>query len=531
MNWLQGRAQALLSWAARFGWGKIVAVVLVIIIGGGFAETFLKGAVEAPPPPPIRSVQIKSVADLSADVAPLSIVGTVQSTSEATVRAESSGQVIAVYHALGDAVGAGAVVAELEHSAQSAAVLQAQGAVDAAQATLNKTEGGTRSEQLAILQAADDAAKSGAVNTLLSTYATVDGAVRGTTDAFFDNVDTNSPRLKIQTTNSQLKINAENDRSQLGPLLTRESGKSTNLSTSDDLMAELTATETEVRTVRDFLDTLIAALNTGIPTNDFSASTIAGYVSAAQTARTLINGSLSSITAARQGLATADKNLQQGVAGAQSEDIAAAQAALKQSQGALAAAQAALEKAIIRAPISGTINSFSLERGDYVQATTPVLTVANNGALEVIAYVTEQDASDIRVGENVILEDGATGVVTRVAPALDPITKKIEVRIGVSRVDNSLINGQSVLASIPREHTMTTTASSTPLTIPISAIKVGTDNSVVFTVNDAHLLVAHTVTLGALLGDRVTVTDGLTSDMQIVTDARGLRDGQEVSLQ
>ena len=36
------------------------------------------------------------------------------------------------------------------------------------------------------------------------------------------------------------------------------------------------------------------------------------------------------------------------------------------------------------------------------------------------------------------------------------------------------------------------------------------------------------ITFGAILGDRVTVTSGLTPDMEIVTDARGLAEAQIV---
>ncbi len=129
---------------------------------------------------------------------------------------------------------------------------------------------------------------------------------------------------------------------------------------------------------------------------------------------------------ARQTLQTAQQNAADG-----STAVSATQAAITQAQGALAAARAALERSIIRAPISGTINSLSLKRGDFIQMTAPVLTVANNHALEVIAYITATDAPRIAVGGKAILEGDISGVITRIAPALDPLTKKIEVRIGL----------------------------------------------------------------------------------------------------
>jgi len=41
-------------------------------------------------------------------------------------------------------------------------------------------------------------------------------------------------------------------------------------------------------------------------------------------------------------------------------------------------------------------------------------------------------------------------------------------------------------------------------------------------------LVAHPVTLGPIQGGKILLSEGVTADMEIVTDARGLQEGQEV---
>jgi multidrug efflux pump subunit AcrA (membrane-fusion protein) len=51
---------------------------------------------------------------------------------------------------------------------------------------------------------------------------------------------------------------------------------------------------------------------------------------------------------------------------------------------------------------------------------------------------------------------------------------------------------------------------------------------VIFTVDYENKLVSHDVKIGRLLGDRVEILSGLTNDMKIVEDARGLRDGEIV---
>lgn len=529
----------------RYGWKKN-AIGAAVILAAIFGISMLLGSNAEPATveTATRQVQVKSIAELSSDQPTLSLVGVVQSKSEATVRAEKSGQVVSVNRSLGDSVAAGTIVASIENASENAAVLSAQGSVDAAQASLAKISGGTRSEQKAILQATVETAETGyasarssAVNTILSAYSTVDNAIRGTGDAMFSNPDSVNPYFNITNPDSQLTTTINNTRLAMSALIDREEAVSRTISVNSNLEVELDNAEGDVRAARTFYDQILRALNAAIPSANVSAADIAAFQASAVAARASLNSTLSAIAAAKenlaakeQGVTIAKKNQEQGITGGQPEDVAGAQAGLKQAQGALAAARANLEKTYIRAPISGTINSFSLKRGDYVQMTAPVLTVANNGALEIVAYVTENDAKDIAAGSKVTIENNVTGVVTRVAPALDPVTKKIEVRIGVSDNAASLVNGQSVTIAVTRVNARISSKLSS-ITVPISAIKIGSEKTVVFTLDENNALVAHEVVVGSLLGDRVVITSGATADMAIVTDARGLREGQIVSVE
>lgn len=513
---------------SRLQQAGVVVGGAILVLGSGFLLRG-KAAVVGPSAVMPHAVELKSVGELSAEVSPLSAVGAVSSKSEATVLAQKSGQISAVYHSLGDSVYSGTVVAVIDNASERAALQQVQGAVDAATAALAKVKNGTRSEQLDILKASVEAAKSGAVNTLLSSYATADSAIKGSADALFSNPNSIQPHFNIPTTNSQARTTAENTRSTLRPLFDREAAMSKNIIVTSDLSGELARAETELRSIRDFLDTITTILSSAIVTTEYPASVIAADLASIAGARTAVTGSLPAIAGARASLETSQKSLNQGVTGAQPEDIDAANAALTQAKGSYAAALANLEKTIIRAPITGTMNSFSLKRGDFVQASTPILTVANNGTLEIVAYVTEDDAASIRVGQKVVLEKGITGVVRRVAPALDPITKKVEVRVDVTSGKQQLINGQSIIVNFARGGATPTRP--TILSIPISAVKVGSDSMTVFTLSSSSALVARPITIGQLQGDRVVVASGLTFDMQIVTDARGLREGQVVTIQ
>lgn len=512
-----GRAwRGFVRFGNRFGWVKVGLGLLVLVIGGWTIAHFASGT-KAPEEAAAqqRTVEVRSVSGLASDSSPLSVAGTVSSKSEASVRAEIGGQITHVYGSLGSYVSAGSILAEVENASQRAAVAQAQGAVDAATAGAS------------VSQTSLGAARQAAVNALLSAYGVVDKSVHADTDPMFSNPESPQPHFNVQSSDSQAKINAENARSVLGPVLAREQAQSAQVSSTDNLALELDTTTKELRQIRDYLDTIVRALNSGIAANGVTDATIAGYSATASAARASVTAALSALAGAQAGLETASKSSDASTAQSSS------QAALTQAQAGLAAARAGLEKTIVRAPISGTLNSFSLKIGDYLAAGTVAAVIANNGALEIVTYVTDTDAREIAVGNSATIENnGATvkAVVTRIAPAIDPATKKIEVRIGITEGAKGLVNGQSATVSIARSARAATQTAGTAsrITIPIAALKIGADATSVFTVDENNTLVPHTVTIGTLLGDRVVITSGITPDMTIVTDARGLRAGQTV---
>lgn len=522
-------------------WAATIATLLVI--GMSIAGRLIFSAGEAPVTTSLdRKVRVENVAALSSAGTALTTVGTITSEAQATVRAEKGGKVTRVLRKLGDRVAAGTIIAEIDSASERASLLSAQGALDAAQANLNRVTGGTRDEQRTILGASRDSAsaavastRESTVNTLLATYASVENAIRVTADSMISNPSSAVPQFSVPTSQSQLELDIENARIGLNAVLARQKNAANALSSASNLEVELNTTEDELRTLLGFFDKIIAALNAALPTTNVSATTIATYQASATSARAGIVSSLSAINAAREAIATrqnaltiAEQTLSQGVTGGDKNDIASAQAAVKQAQGALAQASAAYEKAIIRAPISGTINAFSLTKGDFVQAFTPAATIANNGTLEISTFVTDADARTLRVGGKVAIEGGAEGVITRMGAGVDPVTKKVEVRVAVTKGGNTLVNGSAAILTFTDKPE--TTAVAPRITIPITALRITADGESVFTVVDGKLN-EQKVTIGTLLGDRVEIRDGLTRDTYIVTDVRGLRPNQTVTVE
>ncbi len=507
--------------------GTAFILGMVVVAGVATAYMLREEPVESVAQSTLRSVTVHSVALLSQGGAALATAGTVSAQSEATVRAERGGELTSINASLGQSVAAGTILAEMNSASERAAVLSAQGALAAAEASRAKVAKGSRAEEQAKLQTGVGSARSTAVTTLLSTYATVNNSIKNTADSMISNADTASPQFGPVTSNSQAKNDVQNKRLALGPTLRRQAELRDTLTVNADLNAELDTTQAEVRVVLNFYESLISALNSSVSSPSFSDAQIAAFKLAAVTARTELTATLSALDTARAGISNAGQSLSAST-GPTVEDISSADAAVTQAQGALASARAMYEKSIIRAPISGTINAFSLKRGDFVSMGQEVVTIANNNALEVVTYITERDSARVTVGNKVTLDGGITGVITKVAPAVDPTTKKIEVRIGLP-ASAKLLNGQSVVVTL--DQAKEPTRANATLTLPLSTLKVGSLETVVFTVDGQNTLVSHPVKLGLLLGDRVEVLEGITADMQLVLDARGHKAGEVVTVQ
>lgn len=486
-----------------------VGAAVIILIGIGTILSFMGGEASVSEVGTNREVVVAKVSDIMNGGGALSLVGDVRSVSEAKISTEASGRITRVNVALGSIVGAGSILAEIENSAQRAAVLQAEGALEAARASLPN------------LDSSLENARGSAVTTLLGAYAAVENSIRDAVDPLLSNPEHSTPTFVVLTTDSQAKITIENDRGSFNQILARHKTQAASVTVSSDLIEELARTETEVRKTQVYIETVLKALNDAIDSPTFSASDRATALTEATGARTSLNTSLAAINAARSALLVADNNANG------SSGISAASASLKQAEGTYNASLAALEKTRIRAPIAGTINNFTLKLGDTVSPGMQVAVVSNNSALEIIAFVTEDERSRLSVGETVTIEGGVKGTVTKIAPALDPVTRRIEVRIGLPSRVEGLVNGQSVRVTL---HGAPSKPHNGPFRIPITALRIETDRTVVFTVNASSTLTALPVEIGALTGDYVEVRSGLSSDTEIVVDVRGLQEGDTVSV-
>lgn len=480
----------------------------------------------------VRQVELVNVGEISNITSPLSLVGTVESVSEATVRAESSGQLTRVYKKLGDRVYAGEIIAQFENAGERAAVLQAEGALEQAKAgrdiNLNNLNNSTAGNSL-------ESAKQNTVNIFSSTLSTMEDVIRVKTDTSFNNPDRQEVSFNVLVPDQILIGQIESKRRDIEKMLTERATKNQTINVNSNLEAELEILTGELNLLKSYFDDLARAYNNSLPNQSYTQSQLDGNKAVIAGARTQISGSISGVLAIKQALvqARAGNEINSGV---KNPSLASSDATVKIAQGSYYTALARLSKTVVRSPITGTINSFDLKTGDYVTPSQQVAVVSNNGALEVTTYISSEDAKRVTVGQEVVLNQNIAAVVTRVASAIDSSTRKIQVKIGIKNNDKTLVNGQSVKVEIKgldlakNANQVKVVNPAGPIKVFLSSVKITPRGNNIFIVNASNTLESVNVELGRILGEMIEIKNGVTVNMEIVKDARGLKEGNIVEI-
>jgi RND family efflux transporter MFP subunit len=159
--------------------------------------------------------------------------------------------------------------------------------------------------------------------------------------------------------------------------------------------------------------------------------------------------------------------------------VLAGRAGVEQARAAARLAHTHLDNHTLRAPIGGTLTNGPDNAGMMIGAGTPLFLLEDLGALQIKGSVSEADIW-VREGMPVTVVSGVPGsdakleaTVTRVIPALDPVTRRlpVEVRIGGAPA--------GFLAHGYARATIRASAPVTVFSVPKSAIVARPDFSVV----------------------------------------------------
>lgn len=490
----------------------IVSAILIgiVILFGGDKDTIE----ETDNVLPIVTVSSASRLDGLQEV---SVVGSVRAFSEAAVTAETDGRVTSVKASLGQTVPVGFVIATLENASERAAVLQAEGFYEAALASADQNNVGLNEASTNLVKA-----QNSAISAYQSSYNTVNGIVRNNIDRFFSNPESKVPGLRIEGKSQTAFLNSE--RVAFQEILATWQIESTALSTDSDLILALENSILRIDRTIVIVDTFLSLFNADDEDRSYTATELNSFSTSFTVLRSNLQITKANINNDIAALNNANDAVKRSEINASGSQSSASDAQVKQALGSLRSAQANLAKTILRTPISGTVNSVDIRVGDFIGNKDVAARIANNNALEIITFVGDKELDAFSVGTTVIIEDKFEGIITEVAPAVNPVTRKTEIRIAIETEE--IKNGDTV--TITKTFTPESLTNQ-PVIIPLSAVKFEIEDGFVFIIQN-NKLTTRPVELGVVRGGSVEITSGLTSLDEFVIDARGLLPDTEVEV-
>jgi membrane fusion protein (multidrug efflux system) len=210
-------------------------------------------------------------------------------------------------------------------------------------------------------------------------------------------------------------------------------------------------------------------------------------------------------------------------------DQAATQLAI--SQARLEEVRARLQRTRIVAPTDGILNHLPVERGEYMQAGTPVADIVQTDIVKVAVNVPERDIAFFCSGQTVeVLADikgrrqSFEGKITFISSVADERTRSTRMEIKLANPDGVLRSGQIVRARLTRQ------ILEDAILIPLLAV-IPMENGYAVYVVESSKAQRRGIQIGIIRGDRVQVVQGLAAgDQLIVSGHRFVAPEQDVNV-
>lgn len=401
-------------------------------------------------------------------------VGNVTPQEQVYVIPFASGTVTEVNYNVGDYVNAGDVLFKIDDEGAQLQLTQAQLSATSAQQQVDMANGASQQSTDLQLQSAQVQAESAYHQAQIAYF-----QIKDAYDDFCEMED------RIEEIEDEIK-------------------KAQNVSGGDATVAKLTAEKVALET------------------------TIATMAKAGTTKETLYNTFLqaqSAYEAAEEGLNIAN----QSAALTQGE---IREATKEQTQTSLALAQLGVESAelalsyyTVTAPISGVIQSRSVEVNGIAASSSPAFVIANENTMTVTFNVSESVMKTLQVGDAVTVERNGVsfaGNITEVGVAVNVQTGLFQVKASVQANGEELPSGVSVTISSD------TYTAENEIIIPYDAVYFENEGAYVYTVVDERAVKTY-VTTGIFDDTRIQITEGIEEgDIVITSWSPRLLDGVEV---
>ena len=316
-------------------------------------------------------------------------------------------------------------------------------------------------------------------------------------------------------------ITAEADTIRTGPSISGALDAERNATLRAELVAQVTAVLVEPGSPVAAGQVLVRLDATGIRDQYLSAQSA---LRAAETAAELAKSDLARDQRLAEAGALSQRQLEVTRRGALQAD-----AGLADARARYATAELNLRRTEIRAPFGGVVASRPARVGDMVQPGMAIATVVDPGSLRLEAQVPVDQLAALKVGTPVLFTVSGyegrqfRGTVTRMSPAVDPVTRQVPIVVRLPNAERRLVSGLFAEGRVA-------TQSRAGVTVPTAAIDERGLRPVVYRIKGGRLERVE-VTIGYVdpVAERSEVLTGVSAgDTLVLGSAQGLPPGTAV---
>ncbi len=467
-------------------------------------------------------VQTPKIGSLTLDTA---YIGTVMPQEQVYVIPKTSGTVTETFFEVGDQVQAGDVLFKIDDEAAQLQMANARAAYESAQAGVTAQNGGARDlqnyqteEQIRQLRESlyDTDDQIAELEDNLGDLRDAGGKLSSAKEQAQAGVDAAAKIYyeKHNEISDQIKVLQE----EIDAL--QEADKNADVSAQEgeiaSLQAELAGYKAAVDQARAGVDQIQAQLDS----IDASKAQIKSGIDQAENGQDTIRDNLSM---AEQAYAITQNEIYP-----QSDAVSAAQ--LQQASVGIDSAQMQLDFCTVTSPISGIVESVSVEKNGMASAGNPAYIISNRESMTVTFFVAEKAKNVLNIGDPITIERNEhiyDGAITEIGTMANAQTKLFQVKASIAGAgvgENALPNGVSVKVYA------TTEKEDSKLMIPYDSIYFSAGDAYVYCVENGQI-VRKEVTVGLMSDEEAVIEEGLTEDSQVVSNwSSKLRNGVEADV-
>ena len=444
-------------------------------------------------------------------------IGTVTPQEQVYVIPKTSGTVTATFFEVGDTVKEGDVLFKIDDEAAQLQMANARAAYESAQSGITAQNSGARDLQ--------NYQTEQQIKTLRDNLYDADDNIEEMEDSLGDLRDAED---KLGTAKQQAQEGLDQLNDQLVALEARLQNLNAELAAIDPAdEVTIAAKETEIRLVEGE----IAQVKNAIAQAQAQVDSINSQLDGIYASKTQLKSGIDQLENGKEtinnNLATAEQAyaITQNEIYPETDAVGAAQ--LQQASVGIDSAQMQLDFCTVTSPISGIVESVSVEKNGMAAAGNPAYIISNKESMTVTFHVAEKAKSTLAVGDHVTVErNGITynGTITEIGTMAGQQTKLFQVKASVSGAGDSLPNGVSVKVYA------TTQKEKDKLIVPYDSIYFSAGDAYVYCVEN-NAIVKTEVTVGLMNDTHAVIEEGLTKDSLVVDNwSSKLRTGVEVEV-